>query len=456
MINNIRERRYLPQVPVSKIFLPWRGTALPLRSTALVIAIVGCVQQGAAQSQAPARSAAAAAPFALTGATIIDVVGGRTLPDQTIVIVGNRIHAVGPSGKTALSPGTQTVDVQGKYVLPGLWDMHTHVSIMAPGVFPAMIANGVTGIRDMGQTVGTLDHLSQWRREIASGTLAGPRIIGTGGTIVADNSNRWDRGVTAPEDVRHVVDSFKAAGADFIKIHSPDLSREVYFAIAAESRRAGIPFVGHLPRAITVAEASDSGQRSIEHGNEIRLPCWRPASDSGSQSSSEANAAECAAHAAQFIRNGTWFTPTIGILYSYAVFVGEHAGDDGKRLVGESYRAGVPMLAGSDLTRPPALTDELKLMVEAGMSPLDALRAATLNPAKFFGATDSLGTVASGKVADLIVLDADPLQDIGNTTKLRAVIANGRYYDRPALDNLLAEAERTAPALLPDTEEAEP
>lgn len=388
----------------------------------------------------------ATTPTALVfdGVTVVDVGEGKLVPDQRVVITGNRIAAVGGAGMVKVPKEARVIDAGGRYLMPGLWDMHTHVSA-TPEVFSSLLANGVIGIQDMGVAPGRFDSILRWRREVLAGTRLGPRILTAGPVLdvkLGDaNLEVWT--VATPEEGRRAVDSLKAAGADFIKIRSSSMSREIYFAIAAESRRVGIPFVGHLPVAVPVAEASDSGQRSIEHGNEIQSPCSGPVASSQGWPYAKEDEVGCAAHAAQFIRNGTWFTPTIGILTGFLgqleTQLGQSLTGSAKDLLRESHRFGVPMLAGTDNWLP--LSEELKLLVDVGkMTPLEALRTATLNPAKYFGATDSLGTVARGKLAELVILDADPLEDISNTTRISAVVANGRYFDRAALDDLLAAA----------------
>lgn len=264
--------------------------------------------------------------------------------------------------------------------------------------------------------------------------------------------------VTSPAQARAVVDSLQAAGADVIKVRV-GLSRAVYFAIAAEARRRGIPLVGHLSDSVSAAEASDSGQRSIEHG--FPSDCSAPDRED-----------ECSALAARFVRNGTWVTPTIvfgrylfggvaperlrywpdtvgGQASILSAFEGDGLGHEWKPLIARYKRAGIPLLAGTDAsptfrenTPGFSLHEELALLVEGGLTPLEALQTATLNPAKYLDGADSLGTVAAGKLADLVLLDRNPLEDIRNTTRIRAVVADGRYFDRAALDDLIAEVER--------------
>jgi hypothetical protein len=294
-------------------------------------------------------------------------------------------------------------------------------------------------------------------------------------------------------DARRVVEELKAAGADMLKMYV--LSRETYFLIAAAARRVGIPFGGHvnLPRGAKVPptfsaiEASDSGASLIDHplfGLEFCWSGWRwPAYQDSTQGHDRPwapiNVEECQRAAEHFRRNGTWFVPTLkrGAWGSYVKSVDSSFWRrslefwNGASLQGNwlrdlyhtdpladslalslAQRVGLPIVAGTDedlrvgsIKLPGfSLHLELAAMVTEGLSPLEALRAATLNPAKLLRGTDSLGTVAPGKLADLVLLDADPLADITNTTMIRAVVANGRYFDRAALDGLLAEVQAIA------------
>jgi hypothetical protein len=356
--------------------------------------------------------------------------------------------------------------------------MHTHTQHAVP-VYSLLVASGVTGIREMSSGwPEDFDTLRAQRREIAAGTLIGPRFIATShdfyspickpeslkgmfgglGDLVAANPpadsacfRPNESVVTDPAEARRWVDTLVAGGVDFVKAHEVS-DPKVYFAILAEARRLGKPAVGHLGgydgRAATETEASDSGISSVEHVEE--LACWQAGWGRSSSPLPAADAEQrCAAAAERFRRNGTWFTPT---LYAYYHIL-QDSSDVKKHVVGLLHRFGMPMLAGSDAAAwssaqypafESALHDELVFLVEAGLSPLDALQAATLNPAKYLHATDSLGTVEVGKLADLVLLDADPLADIHHTTRIRAVIANGYYFDRSALDGLLAEGRKAS------------
>jgi hypothetical protein len=290
-------------------------------------------------------------------------------------------------------------------------------------------------------------------------------------------------------------------GVDFIKVYDM-VPREAYFALADEANRLGLPFAGHVPLAVRASEASDAGQVSIEHlrNFSIQIECSSSEDDLRQRVIAEYesdppdfrplilelvdthDAEKCVVLAEQFARNGTWFVPTLMTASGqkwdwreapYARFLPpeerrlfERMEEIEARDVGNAeeqepvsrwvrevtrtmHRAGVPMLAGSDAGSSGvfwgiSLHQELELLVDAGLTEVEALRAATLSPAEFLERTDSIGTVEPDKLADLVLLDANPLKDISNTRKIRAVVANGHYFDRQALDELLQKAERTA------------
>jgi hypothetical protein len=291
---------------------------------------------------------------------------------------------------------------------------------------------------------------------------------------------------TDTADPRRLVDSLKAVGVDMLKLYN--VSPAMYLALAAEARRVGLPFGGHAWDDVALT-ASDSGARLIDHltpwSGDYETPagfrwrCW-----AGSWPGREMASVEpCRPVAEQFRRNNTWLVPTLSrnhfatgeahkISARFAA-VGEEFWDgvlphgnwlrdttstgasrDSLGVLRVIQAVGLPIVVGTDVAGggpllwklPPgfALHYELAVYVAEGLTPLNALQSATLNPAKMWRATDSLGTVAQGKLADLVLLDADPLADITNTTTIRAVVANGRYFDRVALDSLLAEVRAKA------------
>jgi hypothetical protein len=277
-------------------------------------------QQSVPAPKTVATHSAAAVTLVFKDVTVVDVTDGRLLPEQTVVIAGNRVQALGPAGRNQVRvpAGAQVVDARGKYLIPGLWDMHVHVK--TPGAPPpqehegpfysAFVAHGVTGIRELGQRFqGGADSFRVWQREVAAGTRVGPRAVGPSIDLTDGMDNRVS--IQTPEDARRIIDSLRAAGMVFLKYHGGS-TPELYFAMAREARRTGLPFVGHLPRGVTEVEAADSGQRSIEHVNEHKT-CWSALNKSDSVAIQE----RCSPAAAAFIRNGTWLTPTLVTFHHY-------------------------------------------------------------------------------------------------------------------------------------------
>jgi imidazolonepropionase-like amidohydrolase len=418
----------------------------------------------------------AAQTIAIRHVTVIDGSDSTTRSDRTVIVEGNRITAVVPASTARMPSGARVIDGRGKFLIPGLWDMHVHTAIVSGRELLALyVANGVTGVRDM---AGDWAILTGWRKEIAAGRLVGPRIVASGPYLEGGDVPIPHILTRNPMEGRAGVDSLVALGVDFIKVHG-QLNREVYFAIAQRARARGIPFAGHVPISVGSANASDSGQKSIEHLLAIPVPCtpaesialaprYRVQSALGRCSSQDLTPLY-----ARFVRNGTWVTPTFVAAYEIAEwpnksvpgdtlahylpeavrkFVGEifpmpdsiPPGADSvgramfaKRLaqVGTMRRAGVRILAGTDAplrNSPPGfgLHEELMLLVRGGLPPLEALRSATIEPARFLGMADSLGTIAPGKLADLVLLEANPLVDVRNTRRIALVVANGRVIGR--------------------------
>ena len=427
-----------------------------------ILAVV-CAYPAFAQS-APA--------IAITNVTVIDARSAKARANQTVIFTGNRITYTGPR-LPAL--GSRLIDARGKFLIPGLWDMHVHTDVPAGrGVLALYVANGVTGVRDM---AGRWDTLTTWQRETAAGTLTGPRIVASGPYLEGGDIPIPHLLARTPDEARAAVDSLVTLGAPFVKVHGR-LPPATYFAIARRARERGIPFAGHVPNAVGARAASDSGQRSIEHLLGIPMPCTRAESLAlRPRFTTQAALGRCSSQDlaplyAAFVRNGTWVTPTFTAAYEISAWprhtvpgdslarylpdtlrkfvagiflmpdsIPRGANEVGRavfakrhRQVGQMHHAGVGILAGTDAplrNSPPGfgLHQELEHLVRAGLTPFEALRAATLNPARFFGMTDSLGTIEAGKLADLVLLDANPLKNIRNTRRIAAVIANGRFID---------------------------
>jgi imidazolonepropionase-like amidohydrolase len=444
-------------------------------------------------------------PIYITHVTVIDTESGKETQDQTVIIAGNRISDIRKSKSEKVPANAKVVEGLGKFLIPGLWDMHVHAFTEGrfESMFPMFVANGVLGVRDMGTSM-PLGEIDRLRKQIASGSLLGPRFIAAG--PILDGHLKPMRAtflaITTPQEGREAVRSLKAGGADFIKVYSW-LSRESFLAIAEEAKKQNIPFGGHVPFSVSVLEASDAGMKSMEHLYGIALACATqeeeiqkelvkggadlPAQklhyldiEASFESYSDEKAAQVFSHLA---KNRAWQVPTFAAevpdsrLFDTSVTTDARlkyippsvrenwsktaatqtkAGlspwgkfmEQRLQMVGAMHRAGVPLLAGTDAAwyQPYtyagfSLHDELRLFVRAGLAPLESLQTATTNPARYMGLEKDLGTIAKGKLADVVLLQADPLLDISNTQKIVAVIVNGRLLERPALDSLLAGAE---------------
>ncbi len=463
---------------------------------ALLLALASSVQ-AAAQG---ARSR----PLVFTHATVIDTAGGPTRRDATVVVAGNRIVAVGRAGRVRVPEGAQVVDASGKFLMPGLWDMHFHSppdGRQAREIFlPLALANGVTGVRHM---FGSEDLLRQ-RAEVREGTLLAPRMV-VGSPVVDGPAPMWEGSVSVADaaGARRAVRSLKRQGYDFIKVYQ-FLPREAYLAVADEAKRQRIDFGGHVPFSLSAAEASDAGQKTFEHIFGVTLACssqeaalrpslaeaaarvgkdFAPHIELFTRSESDPLASydgrKASALFARMARNGTYAVPTL-VLHRSLASGGDPSFRNDPRLkympanvrlvfdwelkfftsyrpvyerllltAGAMRRAGVKVLAGTDTPNAYcfpgfSLHDELELLVRAGFTPLEALQAATLDPARFLNLSASLGTVERGKLADLVLLDANPLESIGNTRRIAAVVADGRYLPRESLQKMLAEVEARA------------
>jgi hypothetical protein len=438
------------------------------------------------------------AETAITGVTLIDPSQRTVTPDATVVLRGDRIAAVGQGQDAALPPHATTVDGRGRFLIPGLWDMHVHGSA---GHLPLYLACGVTGVREMGPAPASVD----LREEIRSGRRLGPRLVIGDPVDAPDSVIDWVRSAADEDSAVAVVSAIQAQGADFIKVFS-FLEREPYLAIAGEADGRGIPFGGHVPYAVTVEEAATAGQWTIEHLTGV----LHGASDRESEllgqfarvrrsraslldwvrlwffeqarSLLDSHQPDRLRHLLEVFREqATWHVPTLvglrdfryfddlphqaderrrWVAPDYYAFFAEFATDFAKtvphrtrfeardqyrleqQIVAEMHGAGVGLLAGTDgpPCLPPGLSlhEELALLVDAGLPPMEALRTATRNPALALG-LEEMGKIEAGAAADLVLLAADPLADIRNTQRIEAVVAAGQLLDRAALDRLLAQ-----------------
>ena len=435
----------------------------------------------------------------LTDVNVVDVRTGEVHPDQIVIIEKNKITTVGSRKETRYPRNAPTVNTKGGYLIPGLWDMHVHLAFgdWFPNSeqisLPLFIANGVTGVRDMGSE---LDVVQNWRNLIESGSLIGPRIVTPGPMLDGENSPFPSvMIIRTPEDGRRAVQELKKRGADFIKLQSL-IPGDAVEAIAEESKKEQIAFEGHVPDAVTAESMSNAGMSSFEHligifeGSSPLENTFLKGGKTESQFLATYDEQRAEKLAAVLAHNQTWQCPTLvwergGNLIDTIDFgkdahgkfvpsywkdkawkaetaaIEKNFGTDDlatrKAFVAKELevvlmlkKAGVPFLAGTDT--PPAvyvlpgfgLHQEMQRFVDAGFTPLEALQTATINPAKFLGVQDTQGTVEKGKYADLVLLDANPLIDIGNTQKIAAVIFNGRYFSRAELAKILAKVEENS------------
>ena len=451
--------------------------------------------------------------LALTHVAVVNPSETSSHPDTTVLITKDRIVEVGPSKSVKVPRGAMVVDASGKFLIPSLWDMHVHTE-NAERDFPLLVANGVLGVRNM---AGVAKDVFQWREETASGKMLGPQIVAAGPLIDGPEPAHPEHAIPVrnAEEAKRAVQSLKAMGADFVKVYE-GVPRDAYFAIAEESKRVGLPFVGHLPGSVRVIEASNAGQRSLEHGAylaggstyedeaikqetsgpDVMEEAKRTGNFSlipediakrGNKLLDHLSSERLAQLYKTFAKNRTYLTPTLVVQHA-RVYVDDISKTPDprnryitkteleawkpendmfskyrtpryiayqKREYNETLKAlklaqqmRVQLLAGTDVVAPwtyPgfSLHDELGLLVKAGLTPLEALRTATINPAQFFGMKDA-GTIAPGMKANLVLLDADPRENIANTKKISSVIMRGTLYTRNQLDGLLNASAQIA------------
>ena len=451
------------------------STRLALAAAAVVLLQAGCTLRPDRAPAQPKAGAAASSPvLVFTHATVIDATGAPPRPGTTVVVQDRRITAVGPDDSIGLPDEARVIDATGKFLIPGLWNMHVHTTTYGPRSLAMFVQRGVTGVRDLG---GDLELIDRWRAEIEEGRRLGPRIVRAGPFVdgpkeligppelVAERA-RTQIVVSDPEEARLAIQTLARGGADWVKTHN-GLSAEAFRAVVAEATAAGLPVATHLAPTVTAAQASDAGVKSLEHIETLIESVIGETGRAGRKLDTlEALAELTDKRAAELFRrlrdNGTWFDPT---LVAYRTFVkeaqdavaqGRNAAKarDGREavlrrgieLVGLMHENGVGLLAGSDSgPRPESvpypspepgadLHEELVLLVEAGLTPQEALETATSKAARFLGLEGEVGTITAGSEADLVLLDRDPLADIRNTRAIVAVVLRGRLLEGAAVE----------------------
>ncbi|AIG78188.1 amidohydrolase [Amycolatopsis japonica] len=442
----------------------------------------------------------------LAQVTLIDGTGSAPRRDVSVVLAGDRIAWVG-SGPVPEIDGARVIDGRGKYLIPGLWDMHAHGADLEDIVPPLHLAHGVTGVREMW---GYAENRAT-KGKIERGELLGPRVVLASGivdgpvTLLAPPVLQ----VSTEAEARAVVRAEKAAGAELVKTYSY-LAPDVVRAVADEARAQGLRFSGHWPYKLSHLEVSDLGQHSLEHFFGVSIHCssrrdeilarlkstpYDPAAPRDFfnlarrlefESVTTYDRRVARAYFERLRCNGTWHSPTLTINRVVTQPAGTHQRDprlkyvpadvreswakgierfapktpedvalqeryyqETLRLVGVAHEAGVGLIGGTDCLNPytfpgSGLHEELAFLVEAGLSPVRALKTVTGDAARFLGREGTSGTVAVGKEADLVLLDADPAADIRNVAKIDTVITRGRVLGKAERRRMLDAVEDAA------------
>ena len=396
--------------------------------------------------------------FALVGATLIDGTGAAPVPDATVVVDAGRIVAVGPSGSVKVPAGTEVISAKGKWITPGLFEMHAHYEQVEWG--PIYLAAGVTTARDVGNEFAFITAV---RDAIKTGRGIGPQILAAG---IIDGVGPFALGVdhaNTPEEGARLVHRYHDAGFQQIKIYS-SVNLPTLTAITAEAHRLQMTVTGHVPSGLDAYQAVEAGMDQINHIQYI-VPLMKPKAVAGSPAPAlDLTSPESAKAISFFKEHHTVIDPTL-VVYEWSLhparipFVSyepgaakvapelavqlQNTGAGASReaaaqtqfaemlaTVGALHQAGITLVAGTDQVVPGhSLHRELELYVKAGFTPMEALRTATAVAAQVMGIDSDVGTVTAGKRADLLLLDADPLANIANLRAIRLVVADGRRYD---------------------------
>jgi imidazolonepropionase-like amidohydrolase len=421
---------------------------------------------------------------------VVDVENGLVVADQTVLVVGERIVQIAPSAEVATAPNARVVDGRGLYLMPGLVDAHVHD--YDPQVFGRLLlANGVVLVRDMGQPT---EQALKLRQDANSGVVLGPEMIVTGAILDGEPPliPQISIGLRTAAEARAAVQKQAAAGVDEIKVYS-NLDQQLLQAITAEAHGLGLKVVGHVAEAVYLEDAVAAGQDSIEHlhgfdkvigkllGQPITLKRGGMGVDFGYWPRlAEVDHAELQAVLRRLAGSGVVVCPTVVVfkvgVNVQAAIAGEHprreyisplirgiwkemwaSQSDIPAVIWQSmaafvrdlHDAGVTLLVGTDLLFPGiipgyAVHEEMGVWQEAGIPAADVLRSATIVPTRFMGLDERLGTVGEGKAASMVLVRANPLEDIHNAQQIEGVFLRGQYFSRADLDRLLAQARDLA------------
>jgi imidazolonepropionase-like amidohydrolase len=399
-----------------------------------------------------------ASSLALVGGTLIDVTGKPPTPDAVVLIQEDRIVAAGPRSSIKIPTGTRIVDATGKFLLPGLWDMHAHLYQTELG--PTYLAAGITSARDVGNDIETATALRDAAKEKRG---LGPRLLLAGYIDGKNDGHSFDVEVETPEEARAAVQRYKNAGYESIKIRD-NVKLETLKVICAEAHRLGMTVTGHVPQGLNAFQAVEAGMDQISHLNYVETAFFPQIQHNGLEGEIDLNAPNSVNALKFFKEHGTVIDPTDAVLElllrplnvpietfepgasKVPAELTVQINKKGKsadlaeplrmvldvvlKVTGALHRAGVPIVAGTDVGVPGhTLHRELEFYVKAGFTPLEAIQAATIVPARVMKLDQEVGAIESGKRADLIIVDANPLDNISNIRKIRFVVTQGRLFE---------------------------
>ena len=410
-------------------------------------------------------SGSRAQKIAIVGGTLVDGTGSPAIPDSLVLVENGKITAAGPSSQIRIPAGFQKIDAHGKTILPGLWDMHAHFEQVEWG--PIYLAAGATTVRDVGNE---FEFITAVRDAVANNRGLGPRLFLAG---IVDGTSSFALGVNrvdTPEQAKMWTDKYHDAGFRQMKIYS-SVKLEELKDVATEAHRLGMTVTGHVPEGLNAYQAIEAGQDQINHIQYIADIMVPTLPDNASRldrakarGQIDMNSPESQRAIAFLVQHKTVVDPTLALMEFFTASTArtplsiepgvakvapeleailseagppspyadlqEKAFQKEVEIVGAMHKAGIPIVAGTDQTVPGySLYREIELYVQAGFTPMEAIQAATIVPARVMGVDKELGTVEPGKRADLIILDANPLESIHNIRTVKFVITNGTLYN---------------------------
>jgi imidazolonepropionase-like amidohydrolase len=460
-------------------------------------------------AQKPSNSISELGPtFLIQNVSIINVKNGQILSDHSILVSDGKIKSILPTKELDIIDFSEIIDAKGSFVIPGLWDMHAHLranklppEIITDWMMPLLVANGVTGVREMTSSCETedqgpvcLEQMREWQEEIEMGTLDGPRFL----SLSSFQLNSPREHDYRKKEIKQMIETFAEQNIDLIKIYT-GLSPKAYNRVIHEAKKHNIPVGGHIPLRMTISEASTKGLKSLEHARDFLFDCF-PDSKSFRKSAKsqdppidimydmvdEFDEKKCQKIFQVMIKNKTWYVPThltrrMEAFADNFEFINDNRnqyipkmlldswkndadrviaidstkyGRDafmkfyrkGLEITGEAHDAGVRIIVGTDggdsFVYPGfGVHDELRELVKAGLTPLEAIQAATIHSAEFLNLQKSFGSIEVGKKADFILLKHNPLVNIENTQTMKAVIYRGEYFNSDKLNSLLGKAK---------------